>query len=400
MGEQPNQDLRTGPTGADARRTLPGSGFWADRTAGDAASSAAHRCPVCAAPLQASVGNPGWDCTRPGCREAIPAEALDETPPAPSSPMPVPPPRRTAVRLGAAVAVVVAIALVSLALYGRGSEPQPGPQPPVPTRSTQPGGTPPAPGSPAPTDTQLDPPVMTGTIRVGEHPMSISLDAAAGLAFTANRDGGDLSVIDLGAGIVLYTLEVPGRPSAVAADGDGVIYVADGQGQRVYGMDLTTGERVASWKVGRRPRALAVDPDLGILYVGVGGGVTLLDTETGAELRRVAVGTVADLVVDPETHQLLVLVADPATVGSIDPETGSWQVIEQVSAQVTGIDLDGPRGRLYLAGESLQELDLSTRAVRDFPVDGRPHTVRVDQHGGIAYLVDPDANLVTALSID
>ncbi|MDQ7993720.1 MAG: YncE family protein [Propionicimonas sp.] len=240
---------------------------------------------------------------------------------------------------------------------------------------------------------------MTGTIRVGERPVGIALDTGAGLAFTANADGGDLSVIDLGTGVVLYALPVPGRPSAVAADGDGVVYVADGEGRRVYGIDVTTGERTASFKVGRHPRGLAVDADLGRLYVAVGDGVSVLDTRTGARLDRLALPGVTDLAVDPDTHELWLVGAEPGTVSHLDPATGDLTVLTYGDAVATGLDVDGHRNRLYLATGGLRELDLDSGELRGFAVDGRPTAVRVDPHSRIAYLVDPEANLVTALGI-
>ena len=271
----------------------------------------------------------------------------------------------------------------------------------TPSSASEPPGQSPTP-SPTPSDPpELDPPVMTGAIRVGERPVAVALDGQAGLGYTANHDGGDVSVMDLASGLEIATLPVPGRPSAVATGPSGVLYVADRAGAKVYTIDAATGTRQAVWKVGRAPVALAVDVDLERLYVAVRKAVEVYDTTTGKRVASLPVAGPTDLALDQGTHHLWVLWGVGGSVGRYHPATAEWTETGLGGEGASGLDVDGGRHRLYLTGpgDVLVEHDLHTEAVRRIAV-GQPITaLRVDPGSRIAYLVEPDGNQVIALSV-
>ena len=321
---------------------------------------------------------------------------------------PVRPGRRpgaTALRLAGIVLVALLLVLGAAALLA------PDPSPPVPTASptpsttpvSEPSAAPPSPSpSPHPSDPpELDPPVMTGTIRVGERPVALALDAQAGLGYTANQDGGDVSVIDLASGLEINTLPVPGRPAAVATGASGVLYVADRAGATVYPIDVATGARRAAWKVGKAPVALALDVDLDRLYVAVRKAVEIYDTTTGRKVASVPVAGPTDLALDERTHQLWVLWGQDGSVGRYQPATAEWTETELGGEGARGLEVDEVRHRLYLVGrdEVLEEHDLDAGAVRRIAVGQATTALRVDPGTRIAYLVDPDGNAVIALSL-
>lgn len=294
-----------------------------------------------------------------------------------------------------------------LLVLGAAASLMPGPVSPTPTASetptssvSEPAVSPPV-VSPSPSDPpDLDPPVMTGAIRVGERPVAIALDGGAGLGYTANDNGGDVSVIDLASGVETGALTVPGQPSAVAA-GRSALYVADRSGAKVRAINATTGARLFGWKVGRRPVALAVDPGRDQLHVAVRDAVETYDARSGELVGRVAADHPGDLAFDPRTGRLWVLFGERGDVAAYLPATGEWADTDLGGTGATGLDLDATRGRLYLVGPDavLAEHDLVTSAVRRFLLPQPATALRVDPGSQIAYLVDPEGNCVIALSL-
>ncbi len=313
-------------------------------------------------------------------------------------------PSPRSVRLLRSAGVVLAIALLGL---GLAAVLAPDPAPPAPTPSTSlPPSESPAP-SPTPSGTptqstppELDPPLMTGSIRVGQRPVAVALDADAGLGYTANYDGGDVSVVDLTSGVEIASLAVPGRPAGIAAAPSGLVYVADRAGARVHLVDVATGDRLSTWRVGKRPAALALDTERERLYVAVRDAVETYDTSTGERVARITVEGAADLAVDALTHEVWVLDASGG-VGVFDPRAGDVTSTGFGDPGATGLAVDGARGRLYLVGsdQGLAEWDLDTAAMRRLVRTGTATAVRVDPDSRIAYLADPEGNTVVALSV-
>ncbi len=307
-------------------------------------------------------------------------------------------PGATALRLAGIVLVALLLVLGAAAVLSPDrSLPIPAPSATPSTSVSEPPRAPPTPSDPP----ELDPPVMTGTIRVGERPVALALDPQAGMGYTANQDGGDVSVIDLASGLEINTLPVPGRPAAVATGASGVLYVADRAGATVYPIDVATGDRRAAWKVGKAPVALALDVDLDRLYVAVRKAVEIYDTTTGRKVASVPVAGPTDLALDERTHQLWVLWGQDGSVGRYQPATAEWTETELGGEGARGLEVDEVRHRLYLVGrdEVLEEHDLDAGAVRRIAVGQATTALRVDPGTRIAYLVDPDGNAVIALSL-
>ena len=308
------------------------------------------------------------------------------------------------VRLLRGAGVLLAVALLGLGLAAV-LAPDPAPPAPTPSTSLPPSATPsPSPtpsGTPTPsTPPELDPPLMTGSIRVGQRPVAVALDTDAGLGYTANHDGGDVSVLDLTSGVEIATLAVPGRPAGIATGPSGVVYVADRTGARVHRIDVATGGRLSTWRVGKRPVALALDTEGGRLYVAVRDAVETYDTSSGERVARLTVAGPADLAVDTRTHEVWVLDGS-GEVGVYDPRTGDWTTTGFGDAGATGLDVDAARGRLYLVGsdQGLAEWDLDTAAMRRLVLTETATAIRVDRDNRIAYLADPEGDTVIALSV-
>ena len=177
--------------------------------------------------------------------------------------------------------------------------------------------------------------------------------------------------------------------------------MADRSGARVHVIDLASGERVSSWKVGKRPVALALDVERERLYVAVRAGVEVYATSSGKRVASLQVDAPSDLAFDVHTRQLWVLSGDTGTVGVLDPRSGDWTATGFSRPGATGMDVDGERGLLYLTGpeRTLEEWDVRTATVRRLALSEPAAALRIDPASLIAYLADPDGNCVVAVSV-
>ena len=383
------------------------------------------RCPVCAGAMAlrqahrgAHRGESFWGCLRyPSCRGMVPAQPWEA--PATTAPsgsqafapragnryVAVPPqrsaggrqPRRSVGRVLAAAlvppiagiaALVVGLNIISgmLSSWGTG---QPG---------RKPAGYAPTVGTAAPTTEALP----AGTVKVGGQPMAISVDPNERVAYTANFDSGDVSVIDLEGMRVVNRIDVPGRPSAVAVDTErGVLWVADYNAASVRGIDLATNAEVASLKTEEHPDHLAVDPGADRLYVTCRetDDVLVFNTAKQKRLKSIKGSQAGALALDIANQHLYVAKRSAGNVYRYDLKRKDWERVSMGSLGSPDIDIDGDRGRLYVADIALRERNLVVGGSRTL-VDSNVSAVAVDPKSGFAYVVDTEAATVTAVSLD
>jgi YVTN family beta-propeller protein len=130
----------------------------------------------------------------------------------------------------------------------------------------------------------------TKVIPVGQHPFGITLDAAAGRAYTANVTGDDVSVLDLAAGREIGRVQTGRRPYVIALT-QGRGFVTDQYAGSVTAFDLATLKPIADIDVGDHPEGIAADED-GRLYVANWGDNTLsvLDARTLKVIKTIPTG--------------------------------------------------------------------------------------------------------------
>ena len=92
------------------------------------------------------------------------------------------------------------------------------------------------------------------TIRVGATPMSLAY--GAGSIWSANKDGGTVSRIDVRSNRVVSTIRVGGEPWGLAF-GAGALWVGNYATDTVTRIDPRTNAIVARIRVGRDPIAIA-----------------------------------------------------------------------------------------------------------------------------------------------
>lgn len=398
---------------------LGGTGPAAASTVG--ASGGPPRCPVCASPMVvkrarkgAHKGESFWACPRfPSCRGTAPyqrpvgyAHAQPTSPDYASWPTtfaPAVPPRqaqpgrsagrRREVRVGAVllgvflpllamwVGVQLLMAMVANPRTTERSAPRAIPTYPVtvPSPSTEP-----------------------GTIRVGEQPMAIAVDSAAGRAYTANYVSGDVSVIDLDRQMVVDSLDVDGSPSAVAVDPKaGVLWVADYDGARVRAIDLKSGKQVAKLKVAARPQALAIDSGRSRLYVTSkdSDDISVFNTDTRKRVQTIAGNSPGALAIDTKERILYVGRTTNGFIYSYDLRDREWGKHWFVALEPVALAVDSERHRVYAASSrSLREFNMVTDKSRRLDTPPDVIGVAVDPERRVAHVVNPETHTVEVLS--
>ncbi len=123
---------------------------------------------------------------------------------------------------------------------------------------------------------------VAATVNVGSHPDAVGVDPTTHMIYVANNGNGDVSVIDGSNNTVVATIAVGSGPDAVGVDptegASGTIYVAnDGNGD-VSVINGQTNQFVATIPVGS-PYGIAVDPTTGMIYIGSGNNVSVINGE-------------------------------------------------------------------------------------------------------------------------
>ena len=357
------------------------------------------RCPVCTSPtvLQrarrgAHRGESFWGCARfPSCRGIVPAQPSEAPRATTAAGARRASPRRRPGRslVAALLAPVAGIAVMILGLNLLGGF--------LDTRArVSPGWRPDQ--TVAPTADPLPP----RTIRVGGQPMGIAIDPGRHRGYTANFDSGDVSVIDLDHLEVVETIDVPGRPSAVAIDPQReVLWVTDYNAARVRGIDLATGDEIATLKVDKHPDHLAVDPKKHRLYVTCreSENILVFNTAKNKRLTAIKASKPGSLALDIANQQLYVAGRSASHVYRYDLRTKEWERAAFGSLGAAEIAVDSDRGRLYVADGNLSERNLVVGGSRTLH-DSNASALALDTGSETAYIVDTEAETVTAVTLD
>jgi DNA-binding beta-propeller fold protein YncE len=149
-------------------------------------------------------------------------------------------------------------------------------------------------------------------IPLGGEAGNTQYDSTSGRIWVAVQTRNELVAIDPVTETVVDRVPVPGieRPHGVAVDSRRrLIYVAGEKNGRVGVVEMATKRVLGTYSVGDEPDVLAVDTELGRLYVGSESGVVAaFDVRGGSlvPLPRYAAPHAHSIAVDPATHLLYV----------------------------------------------------------------------------------------------
>jgi YVTN family beta-propeller protein len=261
------------------------------------------------------------------------------------------------------------------------------------------------------------------TLAVGRMPLAVAVDGRRGRVFVGNLADPTLTVLRAH-GPALSTLTLPYNVNALAVDEQlGYILAVPASASRTVALlDARSGRLVRTFGAGADVAALAVDGQLGRVFVASTGGHTVgvLDIRSGRLVHRARVGTApSSIAVDAAGGRIFVLNSGDSTLSVLDARTGIVRnTIALAGSQpangglVATLALDERRGRLFVihggitdpSGQStegqLTMLDAASgRVLRTLRVSRLPIDLAVDPATSRLFLVDADAGCQGRTSI-
>ncbi len=134
---------------------------------------------------------------------------------------------------------------------------------------------------------------VTNTISVGDKPRSVAITPDGAAAYVTNRESNSVSVIDVATSTVSATVAVGAYPNNVAITPDGTAaYVTNRASNSVSVIDVATNTVISTITVGNVPNRVAITPDGATAYVTNQGSdnVSVIDVATNTVTTTIAVG--------------------------------------------------------------------------------------------------------------
>lgn len=205
------------------------------------------------------------------------------------------------------------------------------------------------------------------TIPVGSNPIAVGMSADGSLAYVANLNSNNLSIIDTESDQVIATVNAGPTPRDVEATPDGrYLLVVNQSTNTVTVLDASNYSVVATVPVGTFPCAISVAPDGSAAYVTNrnSNSVSIINLAT-FDVANVPVGTFAcDVMVSPDSHWAIVTNRLSGNVTIID--TSSKLVVATVATGTNpqGVDFASDSSKAYVTNATTTSvIDMSSLTV-------------------------------------
>lgn len=210
---------------------------------------------------------------------------------------------------------------------------------------------------------------VVATIPVGSNPIAVGMSADGTLAYVANLNSNNLSVIDTESDQVVATINGGPTPRDVDATPDGrYLLVVNQSTNRVTVLDASNYSVIATVPVGTFPCAISIAPDGSAAYVTnrTSNSVSIIDLATFA-VTNVAVGTFAcDVMVSPDSHWAIVTNRLSGSVTIIDASTRLVVATVATGTNPQGVDFSADSSKAYVTNaSSTSVIDMGSLTVTD-----------------------------------
>jgi YVTN family beta-propeller protein len=225
----------------------------------------------------------------------------------------------------------------------------------------------------------------------------VVVDEASGRAFTisAAAHSGLVTVIDSRSGRVARRVRVAGEPTTLGVDPSAahlfVGWVAADETGRVSMLDAASGRVLRTIAADAYPRTMAAAARTGRMVLVTASGVSVLESRTGAIVRRTALDVAGDataLAVDSRLDRAFTIGRAPrhgfhSAIDIFDTHTGRLLRTVTIGVSAVGEVVDGRCGRLFVtnAGSGTVSV-IDVRAgtlVRTVPVARNPIPLAIDE---------------------
>ena len=201
----------------------------------------------------------------------------------------------------------------------------------------------------------------------GANPIAVRMSADGTLAYVANLNSNNLSIIDTESDQVVGTVNAGPTPRDVDATPDGrYLLVVNQSTNTVTVLDASNYSVIASIPVGTFPCAISIAPDGSAAYVTnrMSNDVSIIDLAT-FQVTNVAVGTFAcDVMVSPDRHWVIVTNRLSGNVTIIDTATKLVAATVATGTNPQGIDFSADSTKAYVTNAATTSvIDMASLAV-------------------------------------
>jgi YVTN family beta-propeller protein len=266
------------------------------------------------------------------------------------------------------------------------------------------------------------------SIRVGQGPVAIALNAATNRIYVANSDGGSISVIDAGSDSLIATVNVGPRPYVVAVNpvtnriyvsntfsdlitvingatnstttvkaGSADAIVVDSHLAKVYLLGyedtnlIVLNGQIARIRVGIHAWGMALNETTGTLYVTRVGSSELVMVDEISGLTTIPTGAFPSAVaVNPVTNVVYVANYGDDTVTVIDGARRTVTATIKVGRRPQALAVDTKKNRVYVANTHSNDIAVIDAArnivLQTLHVGKNPYALVVDPDSGRLYV--------------
>jgi YVTN family beta-propeller protein len=223
-----------------------------------------------------------------------------------------------------------------------------------------------------------------------------AFDLAGNTLLISNEDAAQASVVELGSGKLVTSIDVGGEPEGVSVHPNGrFAYVTSEADDAIWVIDTASRRVSTQIAVGKRPRAVAFTPDGSRAYVTneLGGSVSVLDARSHLLERTVSLQTGSGalkpmgVVVAPDAEHVYVTTGRGGSVIELETRGNSVsRTLRDVGKRPWGIGVTKDGRSLYVANGPSDDVALvdvaEWRVSRRIPVGRSPWGIAVGPHAG------------------
>ena len=248
--------------------------------------------------------------------------------------------------------------------------------------------------------------LVVATVNVGSNPRAVAILPDGTKAYVANNGSSTVSVILASTLTVSSTITVDNFPYALAVTPDGTqVYSVNSNAGTVQAISTATDLVTATTPVGSNPSGIAITPDGTKAYVANGGSdsVSVITTSNNLVLTTINVGNVPSVIaITPDGTKAFVVNNNSSDVSIINTAADSVITTLTAGSNPCAIAITPDGTRAYVANRNSMDLtviDVSNNSIATtIPVSNFPDAVFVTPDGTKAYAVNNNSGSVSVIN--
>jgi YVTN family beta-propeller protein len=213
------------------------------------------------------------------------------------------------------------------------------------------------------------------TLPTGKNPDAIIYDSSNKKVFAMNGGSNNITVIDATAATpnlaVIASVPLDGKPEFAAVDGAGHLYVNIEDKNEIQDIDIKSLTIAHTWKIdGESPSGLAIDLEDHVLFAGCDGKMVVLDYTTGQTIATPKIGDGVDACAyDPGTNEAFASCGDGTLAVIKQTAPGKFETVQTLTTKpgARTMALDGVTHTVYLPSAEMLPIEAGAKYPKPRP---------------------------------